>query len=186
MGTRKTNDRLVEEYLAGVHRALQDLPRARRDPIMEDIREHIRIARAQMPSEDEAQIRQLLEDLGTAEAIRQEAGLPSNPRVTWGDRAAPWLLLFGGFVFLVGWIAGVVLLWHSSIWNTRDKILATLIWPGGLATVVYASGLTTSVAPSPPSTTHVVGAIAAVIASVVFPIVINVRLMRIERRWAWH
>jgi hypothetical protein len=49
--------------------------------------------------------------------------------------ATPWLLLLGGFLFGVGWIAGLYGLWRSKVWSVGDKILGTLVWPGGLATV---------------------------------------------------
>jgi hypothetical protein len=58
------------------------------------------------------------------------------------------LLLFGGLLVGIGWLAGVVLLWASPRWRTSDKVLGTLIWPGGLAGVlvflVGAVGLSAS------------------------------------------
>ncbi len=43
------------------------------------------------------------------------------------------LLLFGGIVFpVLGWLAGVVLLWASGRWTTAEKLLGTLVVPGGL------------------------------------------------------
>ena len=204
MNSRNQNDRLVEEYIVRVNHALRDLPQDRRDPIVEDIREHIRIARAAMDPEDGAQIRQLLDDLGDPERIRAEAGLPSiNPHTGWGDRWAPWLLLFGGFVFIIGWLAGVVLLWNSSIWKTRDKVLATFIWPGGLATALYAAGIgmavpasvqpstctggpgiVTRCTPQPgPGTFHVIAAILVLVVVIAAPIVVNARLIQIYHRF---
>jgi hypothetical protein len=47
--------------------------------------------------------------------------------------AAVILLLVGGFLAGIGWIVGVVLLWISPRWRLSDKLLGTLIWPGGLA-----------------------------------------------------
>jgi hypothetical protein len=44
------------------------------------------------------------------------------------------LLLGGGFLAGIGWLVGLVLLWSSDRWRTSDKVLGTLIWPGGLAT----------------------------------------------------
>ncbi|MGC8474058.1 MAG: hypothetical protein ACP5PW_06595 [Candidatus Dormibacteria bacterium] len=44
----------------------------------------------------------------------------------------PVLLLFGGFVFLVGWLVGVAILWASPVWRLRDKVLGTLVVPLGL------------------------------------------------------
>lgn len=196
------HDRLVDEYIVRIHQALRDLPPERREPIIEDIREHIRTARAAMAPEDDAQIRQLLDDMGDPAAIRAEAGLPPTPRTSWADRLAPWLILFGGFVFIVGWLAGVVLLWNSSVWETRDKVLATLIWPGGLAAALYAAGVgmavPVSVQPSScsggpgilthctsqagPGVFHVIAAILILVALIAAPILMNVRLIRIYRR----
>ena len=34
---------------------------------------------------------------------------------------------------MIGWLVGVVLLWISSAWTTRQKLLGTLVVPGGLA-----------------------------------------------------
>src|SRR5439155_820822 len=45
-------------------------------------------------------------------------------------------------VFLVGWLAGVVLLWSSSLWTRRDKLIGTLVIPGGLAAGLLGVSLT--------------------------------------------
>src|SRR4051812_27169536 len=37
------------------------------------------------------------------------------------------------------WIVGVVLLWRSRAWTRRDKIVGTLLVPGGLAWAFYAA-----------------------------------------------
>jgi hypothetical protein len=47
------------------------------------------------------------------------------------------LLLIGGIVLpFVGWVVGVVLLWASSRWRISDKVLGTLVWPGGLGALL--------------------------------------------------
>jgi hypothetical protein len=56
----------------------------------------------------------------------------TSGRPSWTDPLAIVLLLVGGFLWLVGWIAGVVLLWLSDVWSIRDKIIGTLLVPGGL------------------------------------------------------
>lgn len=53
--------------------------------------------------------------------------------------AAIILLLIGGFFFLVGWVVGAVLLWLSPRWRLADKLLGTLMWPGGLFLIVYVA-----------------------------------------------
>jgi hypothetical protein len=43
------------------------------------------------------------------------------------------LLSIGSVILpLVGWLGGVILLWVSEVWSTRDKLLGTLVVPGGL------------------------------------------------------
>jgi hypothetical protein len=50
------------------------------------------------------------------------------------------LLLLGGFLFLIGWFVGVVLLWLSDVWSTRDKLLGTFVLPGGLVAPLFGLG----------------------------------------------
>jgi len=60
-------------------------------------------------------------------------GMPVRPVVTWREVGALILLPFGGVVVpFVGWFAGVVLLWVSDAWTVRDKLIGTLVIPGGL------------------------------------------------------
>jgi formate hydrogenlyase subunit 3/multisubunit Na+/H+ antiporter MnhD subunit len=37
------------------------------------------------------------------------------------------------------WVVGVVLLWRSRAWTPRDKLIGTLVVPGGLAYVIYVA-----------------------------------------------
>ena len=50
----------------------------------------------------------------------------------WLETVAIVLLLVGGFFYAVGWLAGVALLWLSRVWTRRDKLIGTLVVPGGL------------------------------------------------------
>lgn len=48
------------------------------------------------------------------------------------------LLPFGGLLIpLVGWLVGVVLLWRSRVWTRLDKLIGTLVVPGGYGTVAW-------------------------------------------------
>lgn len=67
-----------------------------------------------------------------ASEARQRLGLRPT-HISWSDSAAIVLLLVGGFLYLIGWIVGVVFLWLSDVWSTRDKIIGTLVTPFGLA-----------------------------------------------------
>ena len=130
-----TRHREVGEYLRRLQRSMGDLPARRRDEILAEIEEHIAAGLAELPTPTEADVRNVLERVGDPADIAAEArerfGIkPARRR--WTDPAAIILLLIGGFT-IVGWFVGVVLLWISDVWSTRDKIIGTLVVPGGLA-----------------------------------------------------
>ena len=133
---KSTADELVDDYLERLDRELEGFPRSRRRELVEEIAGHIAEARADLESENEAAIRTLLDRLGDPAEIATEAGgepQPAYRRARGRDVAALILLPIGGVVVpVLGWIVGVVLLWVSDAWNTRDKVLGTLILPGGL------------------------------------------------------
>jgi hypothetical protein len=50
------------------------------------------------------------------------------------------LLLLGAFFVGIGWVVGVVALWRSRVWTVPEKLIGTLLWPGGLVTgVLFAA-----------------------------------------------
>jgi len=49
------------------------------------------------------------------------------------DVCAVTLLLLGGFLAGIGWFIGAVLLWTSPRWSRLEKLIGTLILPGGIA-----------------------------------------------------
>lgn len=63
---------------------------------------------------------------------------PPYPLST-ADTAAVALLLVGGFLAGIGWLVGVVLLWTSIRWTRFEKLIGTLILPGGLASVLVVA-----------------------------------------------
>jgi hypothetical protein len=59
--------------------------------------------------------------------------MTEEPRSSWREVAALVLLPFGGVIVPVaGWLVGVFFLWASDAWTRREKVLGTLIVPGGL------------------------------------------------------
>lgn len=55
------------------------------------------------------------------------------------------LLSVGGAVLPgAGWLIGVVLLWLSPAWPVRDKLIGTLVIPGGLMTPIVLLGVSRS------------------------------------------
>jgi hypothetical protein len=143
-----TPERIVKDYLRRLSTASRVLPRAERRELRAQIDEHLRVALSDGPGE--AQVRTVLERLGEPEEIVAEQ---AGARLAAGGGAGVqvwvtvFLLLFGTGLFLVGWFVGVVMLWSSRAWTTGEKVLGTLILPGGifgaffiLASMITASG----------------------------------------------
>jgi hypothetical protein len=130
------NDRLVDDYLRRLAEEAEPLPEARRTDLVAEVTARIAEARAD-GAVSETEIRGLLARLGTPEELVLAATdglvLVDRPRLRKRDGAALLLLTLGGFVFLFGWVIGVVLLWTSDRWTRNEKWLGTLIWPFGYA-----------------------------------------------------
>ena len=134
---------LVEHYLQRLRAASADLPGAQRDELLGDITAHL--AEAVPEGADELTARRALDALGAPEqvaaAARAENGTvrgPSPGSAQAFDVIAVLLLLLGGFVVpVLGWVAGVVMLWSSPRWPVKDKWLGTLVWPGVVVVGFY-------------------------------------------------
>jgi hypothetical protein len=124
------DDQLAADYLKRLRRAARTMPRARRRELLDEIAAHIAEARAA----GGVPLRRVLDDLGDPKDIAATGRAGSRLGVR--EITAVVLLLIGGFIFLAGWVVGVVLLWTSPRWRWPDKLLGTLVWPGGLAAVV--------------------------------------------------
>ncbi|WP_432705602.1 HAAS signaling domain-containing protein [Actinoallomurus iriomotensis] len=123
------------------------MPEARRVELLAQIREHITVTLSGAQDQGEATVRTILDRLGEPEDIAREAGAGSAPageevagRLSVGalELVTVVLLLIGGIVLpVLGWLAGVVLLWASARWTSRDKLIGTLVFPGGLAVAAW-------------------------------------------------
>ena len=148
------DDQLVEDYLRELHAAAQGLPADRHDELIEEITAHI--AEARQSDGSPLAVRNILDRLGDpADIVRAAADTPPGSPAWSGapgsgagypaaaaaqpgragalELAAVLFLLLGGIVIpVLGWFIGVVLLWMSPRWTAKDKLLGTLVWPGGL------------------------------------------------------
>ena len=125
-------------YLQQVRREGRDLPSDRLAELLIDLEEHLSAAIPVDVSEEDARevVRRFGDPREIIAAERPELVVHAERRGT-REWAAIFLLLFGFFAAGVGWVIGVVLLWSSRAWTTRDKLIGTLVLPGGLfATVV--------------------------------------------------
>jgi len=123
----------VRTYLRRLDAASRRLPRAERRELRAQIEEHLRAGLAAQPTDVE--VLTLLDRLGDPEEIvaEQYGARGQTPRTAG---AQEWItvlfLLFGAALFLVGWLVGVVMLWSSRAWSIGEKLLGTLILPGGI------------------------------------------------------
>jgi hypothetical protein len=173
MKTRSNADKLIDHYLTQLDHALDGLPASRRGQIIEEIASHISEGRSSLDDEDEASIRALLDRVGDPNAIAEEVEIPPISARS-ADEWVPWLLLFGGFAFVVGWFIGIGLLWSSRTWRVSDKLLGTFVLPGGLLGLLLLSAWLLA-AP------WAVG-IALFLIALVAPIITAVHLERVRRR----
>lgn len=140
----------VAAYLARLDAVATHLSPARRAELRADLVEHLTDA---LPSDaTDADVLAALDRLGTPEDVVAAEGdepAPSVGPTTVGRRTgirretlAVLLLTVGSFVPYVGWLAGAVLLWTSRVWTDREKLLGTLVVPGGpFLAVAFGAGL---------------------------------------------
>lgn len=134
---------LAVEYLRRLCRAGNRLPPERRDELLADIEGYL--AEAIPPGASDEQALEVLERLGPPGDIieaEQPSATAQTDRRGWREWGAVFLLALGGFAVGVGWLVGLVLLWSSRLWTTRDKLVGTLIVPGGIATALVVLVLT--------------------------------------------
>lgn len=149
-----STDQILQDYLDRLHAAGSSLRPDIRDELLDDVRVHVEEIRS--TADSGAEVRQALDRLGTPEQIVAAAAAqegaplittptphPPAPRRT-GTRAVDvitlLLLVVGtavlwpliGPVALLTWPIGVVLLWISRSFTFGEKVLATLVWPGGI------------------------------------------------------
>lgn len=135
-------DALVREYLGRLELAAQVLPAGRRRELRVEIGEHIEAALAETTSRDEVAVRNVLERLGPPEDIVAAEVGPSPASAAPSQAGALEIgalaLLAGGAMLtpvfgvaaLVLSMVGLVLVWSSAAWTSRQKRIATVIMLG--------------------------------------------------------
>ena len=117
---------------------------------MDGVTEHIAEAQASGAVTDEATLRTLLDRLGEPVDIvasaRAEDGdpparyLPAPAARTGRETAAVLLMTAGSIIPFFGWLAGVVLMWSSTRWTRAEKIMGTIVVPGGPFAALWVVG----------------------------------------------
>lgn len=131
-----TGDPDADRYLRRLERAARGVPGRARWELLADIEAHLSEVIERSPG-NPAAVHAALDALGPPDAVAAAAGArPGRPSTR--DVATIVLLLVGGILPfpILGWLAGVVLLWSSPSWSTRHRVAATLVWPLGLVAPV--------------------------------------------------
>lgn len=147
-------DQLIDGYLARLRVAATDLPSSVRDELIEDMRAHIAEARTREPAETDAAVMNILDRLG------EPATVVADARERLGIRPYRPGFLEIAAVILVPffWPIGVILLWISPAWKAGDKIIGTLLPPGGyLGVLLFGLAVATIQSGSCPTATHATG-----------------------------
>lgn len=147
---RDIDDPQVRSYLSALETRLAQLPAEQSEEILFGVREHI----DQAMERGGQSMAEILAGLGSPDDIAADvAGMSTTPNravapTTISKAPAPlhpryqsstlWvvgtciLLPFGGFLAGIGWLLGVAGLWMGTRWKLWEKIMGTVIVPGGL------------------------------------------------------
>jgi hypothetical protein len=126
--TNSTN--VIADYLRQVDKALDAAGVRDRASIVEGLREHVQL---EMSADETSNVQSLIDRLGRPDEIAAAASVSGPDRPPVRDWWAVVMLLVGGFAVGIGWVIGLALVWTSQTWSRREKILATVVVPGGLS-----------------------------------------------------
>ena len=141
--TSASGDAIVDRYLDQLEDELRAVAPSRRREVVTEISGHIAEARDELDAETDADVLNILDRVGDPTEIaadaRERFGVREQRSTsTWREVAALILLPFGGVIVPVGgWFVGVFFLWISDVWTVRDKLVGTLIIPGGLLVPLF-------------------------------------------------
>ncbi|MDO5753260.1 DUF1700 domain-containing protein [Arthrobacter sp.] len=148
----RRDEQEVQQYLSALEARLSQLPTDQSEEILFGVREHI----TEAVSRGDRPVSEVLASLGSpddvlAEMVGLDDGRKSGGvRVTTTPRwrsTSPWvavtvvLLAFGGFLLGVGWFAGLACLWMGTRWKTWEKVIGTVLFPGGVLGALYFARL---------------------------------------------
>jgi hypothetical protein len=135
---------LVHDYLGRLDAAAGSLAPSRRADLTGEVRQHIEMALAEAGGRDEVTVRNILDRLGPPDEIIDAERGADGPAPRWraaqqappalhsgwgGVEIAAILLLTLGAVFLpiIGPLLGLIFVWASNQWTSRQKLIGTAI-----------------------------------------------------------
>lgn len=184
------NNPEVHSYLHAVETRLAHLPADQSEEILFGMREHITEALAR--GGQSAQ--EVLRSLGSPDDVVAGLAIPgvAVPRMTQAtprpayQSSTLWvvavtiLLPFGVLLAGIGWLFGVAGLWMGTRWKVWEKIMGTVIFPGGFLGGMIIARLPLWGAPSPgPTVEPIIPGLplAATAAMTCLPIAVAVYLL---------
>jgi hypothetical protein len=132
-------DSIVDAYMAELDAALTAIPVAARRDIIEEVREHIDNSIADGVEMTDTDLRNVLAGIGSPLAVARAAA-SEFPPVPSPRPPRPWRDWIAVFLTPFVWPVGIVLVWASTIWTRREKLLATIAFPGGIYLSLFMAG----------------------------------------------
>jgi len=171
-------DLLLDDYLHRLGQAARRLPSWQRHLFLDEAAAQIDADLGTGAEVDLEQMRALLNRLGHPDSLVRATALVTDWPSSQELAAVVTLLIGGVVVPVVGWLVGVVLLWASPRWRFGDKLLGTLIWPGGLAWLGVLLWIAITLVPSALDPARAVLLLAVLApAACVPPVLVSVRLL---------
>jgi hypothetical protein len=126
------DDASIASYLGRVRKAARHVPRGRREWVMAQVGD--RLAEALEGTEAGSRpMSAVLASFGQPrDVVLAIDGHVPGTEARWMEFAAVLLVLVGAVLWRPAWLIGVVFLWASPRWRWPDKLIATVVWPGGL------------------------------------------------------
>jgi uncharacterized membrane protein len=120
----------VQGYLDALENGLAGVPRSERKTLVGDVESHIEAALAEIANPTEADVLNILDRLGTpAEVAAEERRRLGIADAQSQDGNQSVLDILAIVLLVIFWPVGVVLLWVSPSWCTRDKVIGTTALP---------------------------------------------------------
>lgn len=156
-----TSNPMIESYFAALTTQLSDLPPAKREEVVRELRAHVldRLEQITQPSEDDC--RTVLKALGSPQEIARQYRVELLlSRSAW--RISPWRMLRTLFRWTLAGIMGYLVFIMASIGYTIGAsfyvtVLLKPIFPHNVGLFVSEQGINLARFPSPPMGTEVLG-----------------------------
>jgi hypothetical protein len=131
----RSTESIFAEYLADVDAAARDLPSFARREMVTSLTNHIAEVTAERNVTTADEARRLIAEIGEPEVLVAEARAAEGDATAEDEKAdvrsvLGWMTV-GTLVPFFGWYQAALRLWRSRAWATRDKVLGTILFPGG-------------------------------------------------------